>query len=130
MLVLFLVFFFLFVFPIIRAVFLIAVYKIEELHEKKVPGQEEQEDRVYPTIKFNTKSRGNISVKQWINTHGENLTADFSFAIADLPGEDAFIEELTEALMLYGYTYVWVDRKDKCVKAHEGGKRKNDKTNV
>ena len=79
MLVLFLVFFFLFVFPIIRAVFLIAVYKIEELHEKKVPGQEEQEDRVYPTIKFNTKSRGNISVKQWINTHGENLTADFLF---------------------------------------------------
>ena len=43
MLVLFLVFFFLFVFPIIRAVFLIAVYKIEELHEKKVPGQEEQD---------------------------------------------------------------------------------------
>ena len=111
MLVLFLVFFCLFVFPIIRAVFLIAVYKIEELHEKKVPGQEEQEDRVYPTIKFNTKSRGNISVKQWINTHGENLTADFSFPIADLPGEDAFIDELTEALMLYGYTYVWVDRK-------------------
>lgn len=121
-----LILFILFFYPILKAFVCIAVYELEK-YQKPAVSEKKEVPMVYPAPSRNMIRRRQ-SVKEIIEAHREELTDSFSFPIDDTSDDEEFIENLMEALMVYGYTYVWFDKENKCVKAHEGGKRNGKKT--